>query len=161
MGLPHLPALPWVGNGVNANASLLRWVMDLGWWVLDMMTPAPRSPGCLWKPHAEELWWWNPSRALRMLKDAQQGCSTQLYCLVVDLQLVIWVPEVLWELCLVPLGWERFRRQSMHWSGMGGHERMEDTRPCWEGAPHVPHLPGVQVAARCGRRAPELRGGGV
>jgi len=81
-----------------------------------------------------------------------------------------WVAEVSGELCFRPLGWKRFRRQSVHWGGMAGRERMEDMRLCCclcraggaeGGAPDAVHLPGVQVAARRGRWAPELRGGGV
>ena len=180
MGVPHLPAPSLVGNSVNAKCIVsalgdVPGVVGAAQALTDMVAPAPSSPGCLCKPHAEELWRWDPSGALRGWEgtvDAQHSSAVFLhwiYSPCFGLQLSR-VAEVSWELCSVPLGWRRFRRQSVCWGGMADPERREDTRLCCcpgrtgragGEAPDALHLPGVQVAARRGCWAPELRGGGV
>lgn len=61
----------------------------------DVMAPAPRSPRCLCKPHAEELRRWDPSGALRGW-EGTGGCSAQLCrLLALDFQPGFWAsPEL-------------------------------------------------------------------
>lgn len=166
MGVPHLPALSLVGNSVNAKCIISAMgdapgMLGAAQVLVDMVAPEPSSLGCLCKPHAEKLWRWDPNGALRGwegMVDAQHSSaifSHWIYTLCFGLHLNR-VTEVSWELCLVPPGWKRLRRQSMCWGGVAGCERREDTRPCCcpcragkaggEG-PDAMHHPGVQVAA--------------
>lgn len=68
-GVPHLPALSLVGNSINSKCSSAMGdvpvMVGAAQALMDMVAPAPSSPGCLCKLRAEELWRWDPSRALR------------------------------------------------------------------------------------------------
>lgn len=139
-GVPCLPVPSLVGDSVNAKCIVsalgdVPGAVGAAQALTDMMAPAPSSPGCLCKPHTEELWRWDPRGGMRGwegMVDAQHSSAVFLhwiYCLYFGLHLSR-VAEVSWELCLVHLGWKRLRRQSVCWGGVAGHERMKDTRPC-------------------------------